>query len=353
MQGPSTFASASYADPINNQFHMLDTMGDPNVTWDQTVKFPLNITLGKTLSQNIPSGIAGVTITLDLTMNLAQENGQPYILTTTDSAKHPIVKVDMNMTVSPYSYLSQKLPSQYLIAGGGSGVDALDANGNLIPPSQALKQVVFGQITSDTYGKFVSATNVNPLATNAWRLTNPQRDEMLAYIWNAKDSAGIMPKSNVNTAATFQSYFYSNYDAYGNAASPASWDSVTYLTNYLTAGNTVNFTTNVNYATGATGVSFNLEFRQYDPATSSSVIIGSSLTAFAGPATNQLDTALTVSGSLTVPAFASLNAANKYSYLDPVSNTTITEGNAELWLVMKDVNGAVVMKQMLDAYMIH
>jgi len=351
-QGPSTSAAASYADPMKNLFHTLNTIGDTKVTWDQYFKYPLNFTLGKMITQNL--SIQGVTFSLNLSMNLAQENGQPYILKTTDGTLHPVIKVDIKITGnSLFNSLLPKIPSQYLISGGGSFVNAQDTNGNIILPSQALKQVVFGQITSDTYGKFVSATNINPLAVNAWGLTTAQRNKMLAYIWNAKDFAGIMPKGKVGGAAIFQPYFYSNYDAYGNTAAPASWDSVTYLPKYLTTAATVNFTTNLNYATGANGVNFNLEFRQYDPATSTSVVIGSPSTSVAGAATNQVNTPLTVSGSLIVPTLASLNPANKYSYLDPVSNSTIAEGNAELWLIMKDVNGTVVMEQMLDAYLIH
>jgi len=372
FSGPWTWAQADYADAANNVMYSNYNLGDPYSTWSKSV--PLNITLGVpvTINQSDPYGAA----TDIITVTLAQEAGKPYILTDTNSKKHTVIQVQdqwtytpnqtqcqNNLQRDPYACNTQTQNwNAYVVAGyGGASVDVKDPiTGANRTPSVALATVQFGDISTNAAG-VATFTNVNPLAATTSKLTtNAQRDQFLTYIWNGRSQAGVIPTNTSQGQATqtqavaFQPYFYSTYDAYGNAASPASWDPATYMPTYLIAGVPQTFSTTVNYATGAAGVNFYLEFRQYDPATFNSVLIsGSQSVAVPAVATNQIENTFTVSSSLTVPSLASLNAFNQYTYWDPATNTNVTEGNVELWLVMKDAQGAIVMEQMLDFYMIH
>jgi len=362
LTGPWTWAGLEYTDAANNQLYSKYDLGNSASSWQKSV--PLNITLGQavTTQQVDPYG----TNTNTFTLTLAQEAGATYVFTDTNSVKHPVIRVDAKSVWTPNptncqangGCATQNNNQAFYIVGGYGGVQANvknPATGVVRTPKMALATVQFGKVVTNPTTGAVSFINVNPLIATMQKLTNAQRDQMLGYAWNGRAQTGIAPTIQ-GQVATFPSYFYANFDAYGNAASPVSWNPATYMPNYLTAGNLVKLTTRtMNYATGATGVNFNLEFRQYDPATSTSVIIGSPSASVPKAATNQVNTPLTVSGNLTIPTLASLNAANKYSsYLDPATGLPITEGNVELWLVMKDaVNGTVVMEKMLDSYLIH
>ena len=350
--GPTTWASASYVDAKNNQIHSLDIMGDPNTTWDQgSGAIPLNIQLGKTYP--LP---AAPSITAQFVMSIAKEQGNPFILKTTDNFAHSVFLVDISFLDAlgqPASMSGVRLPkmSLYLLSGTGISINARDSQGNLLPPSQVFAHIPFGQIVTNPLGNFQSATNINPLATTPWNLTNVQRDEMLAYIWNNRDKAGVLPKSNAGSAISFQSYFNVNYDSYGQAASPGSWDPVTYMSMPLTGGITQQFSCNVNYASN-NPVSFHYEFRITDTAGTSQVVASSA--SFAAPATQAMDTSAYVRLGVMPPTLMSLPVSAKYSYLDPVTGSNMSEGWVDLWLVMKDTSsGTVLMEQPLDTYVIH
>lgn len=361
LTGPWTWASAHYADAPNNQMYVNYSFGDPASTWMKEV--PLNITVGKAVSviNTDPYGTTNNTFTV----SLAKEKGIPFVLTDTKNISHPVIQVDIKSIWTPNPTtcatcggVQTSTNSIYVVGGyGGVSINVKGSTGAIRTPSVALATVQFGNISTSATTGATNFINVNPLVITTAKLINTQRDQMLSYIWQGRTQTGIVPTQNNGGTATtiaFQPYFYVNYDIYGNAATPASWDPATYMSKYLTAGAASRFTTNINYATGATGATFNLEFRQVDPITSNSVLItGSQGMAIVGSATNKVDTLLPISGAVTVPTLAALSNFNKYTYFDPVTNTNITEGNTELWMIMKDANGTLVMEQMLDSYLIH
>jgi len=367
--GPFTWDNFSYLDVAGNQMYDGSRAYTNNgvsgpITWVKNIT--ANIPLGKAISgaYSDPMGKGAFTVTV----TVAKENGVPYILTDTKGKKHPVMLLTMKDTFTPDPIICKK-PGQpanacavrtsnsvsYMIKDfGDAQVDAVDAKGNTVLPSIALKGIVFGDIVTDATGKFVSAINLNPLASAPGLLTNPQRDAYLAYIWNNKDKVGTLPQNTTTPApnGVVTPWFITNANASGNIVTPASYNTATGLSKTLTAGGTQAFTTNIDYHSGG-ATTFTYEFRGFATGPVSTFIsAGAPVNAIATG--NIPAAAFTVSSTLTIPTLQMLPAASKIT-LPNLTDPTLPgtqQGMVELWLVMKDAANKKVFEQMLDMYQV-
>ena len=343
--GPMTWARAEYPDVTSGYMLAKYNVGDPYSTWTQSV--PLSITLGKTVA-NTRTDLYG-TSQESFVVSVAQEGGQPYVFTDAAGLDHLVMHVATNWTWTPDPVNcigcqgSSGTDAFYIVSGYGvADIPAIDAAGNALTPSAAIAKVPFGTISTGA-----GIIDANAVATP--KLTNTERDQMLTYLWNGRDKAGEIDFTTAGTAPTAPTdYFFPNYDMYGNATSPAPWDSVTYASIPLTGGTVAQtFTTSVNYVSAA-GATFTYEFRTYDVNWNTQpVTTGTPVTAAAAAT----EATLSVVGTVNVPTLANIPASQKYTYTD-VNGTTVSEGWVDLYLVMKDATGAVISESWVANYTI-
>ncbi|MDQ6988416.1 MAG: hypothetical protein Q9M19_00940 [Mariprofundaceae bacterium] len=353
--GPWTWAALDYADTTTDYIWSKD-LGDPNATWSKNV--PLNIVFGKTYSESFTESDG--TQSQTFVVKLAQENGNNYIFTDVSGVKHIVIIVDVIWSWTPSATCigctaDQGTEAFYIISGfGGADFTARDSAGSLITPSTAIATQTFGYINKDAAGNFVSASNENPLLAALPKLIDTERDQMLAYVWDNRDVVGIMPAISSVGAGNFQAYMYPVYDTYGQAVSPSSWDPATYLSNTLTAGANQLFALAVNYATPNAVDSYSMvvEWRTSDSTGSTVAIAGLTPFTAVAAANNKVESILNLNVTLTTPTIAQIGTSNSYTYFDPALGNNVSEGWAQLWVVMKDANGNIAEERALDYYTI-
>jgi len=350
--GPWVWGYANYVDATNNVLWSTGDFVSSAPVW--TKDLPLNFKLGETVKTSGSDSFG--TFDQSIVITLATENGSNYLFTDAaiPSQEHVVIKADVNWTWTPNTTCTtcgsgnSGSASLYIVGGYGAVVDVKDPiTGVIRNPSVALKDTTFGMITSDVAGNFVAATNLNPLTTTTPKLSNAQRDQALAYVWNARDKVGAYDYF----AAVPTDYVYVTRDQYGSAASPASWDPATYTPLVLTAGNIQPFTSNIDYALAANGTA-HYEMRVFNPATSTSTtLVG---TASVAQVVNALNTTAQITGSVTLPSIAAIKAINPSSVITYTDYTgaSVTEGLVELWLVVKNATNGIVTEEVLDWYTI-
>jgi len=365
FSGPWTWNNFSYNDVVNNQIYDGSRTGNGinqnAITWSKGVQSTLKLGTPFTggYSDTMGTGAFKATVTI------AKENGAPYVLTEANGLKHPVILLDMvdTLTPDPVKCKTNLVNNPqackviitksrgYMVNGyGGIQADAGTA-ANPILPSAALKNVAFGKIIVDAAGKFKSATSVNPLNATPALLTNAQRDLWLAYLWNNKNSIGIIPQQTAapTVGVTVTPWFSMSLGTNGALVSPAGFNQATMLPNSLTAGGQTTFTTKVQYMSG-TAVTFTYELRV---ATVYNTAANVTVTTFPGTAINAAKSngstslPISVTSALNIPTIAQLPTGSTFA----LPNST-PEANAELWLVMKDNLGKKVYESYLDSYTI-
>jgi len=364
--GPFTWDYFSYNDTKNNQIYDGSRSWGQNglsstITWSKSVSSTIKLGTPVKGAYSDPMGKGSFTVTI----TLAKENGAAYVLTDANGVQRPVMVLDMVDTFTPNQAtcanngpngcaVSTQKSRQYMVFGYGSVQVDAGTVANPILPSAALKNAVFGDIKTKADGTFLSATNVNPLATTPALLTNVERDQYLAYVWNNRNKIGIQSKNTTGQTTTAPAtaaqvvnpWFGMNLMPNGALVSPTSYNATTGLPNILTAGAAQQFKANIIYESNAS-VNFVFEVRAFATGVNAKVLAS---TAPVQMAANVGPTPTPLAATVTLPTMAQLPAASKWT-LPNLTNPALagtTQGNVELWLVMKNLAGAKLFEQQLD-----